>query len=99
MQMVKMFIRNASQKMSRWVHRGKLVRSIRPTDVFLVTYPKSGMMWVGFLLANIIHKMQSPSFHLSLEDFEIDKNRSVDKRNGFISPDKFKWEWSKLEHD
>jgi lipopolysaccharide transport system ATP-binding protein len=36
---------------------------------------------------------------LRLEDFEIDKDRSVDKRNGFINPDKFKWEWSKLEHD
>jgi hypothetical protein len=36
---------------------------------------------------------------LRLEDSANDKGRSVDKRNGFINPDRFRWEWSKLEHD
>lgn len=62
--MLKMYIRNSGQRVMRWVWRRKFVRSVRPTDVFLVTYPKSGTMWVGFLLANIIHGTQSPSLNL-----------------------------------
>jgi lipopolysaccharide transport system ATP-binding protein len=35
---------------------------------------------------------------LKIEDSEDDKHRFVDKRDGLLKPDQFRWEWSKLEH-
>jgi lipopolysaccharide transport system ATP-binding protein len=36
---------------------------------------------------------------VNIQDSEAEKHRIVEKRNGFLKPDKFKWKWSKLGHD
>lgn len=39
--------------------RRRFIESIRPTDVFIVTYPKSGTTWLRFMVANVIHQEMS----------------------------------------
>lgn len=59
---------------SYWVEQSRLQKRalpeirIRPNDVFIVSYPKSGNTWVRFLLANLLAPEKQISFR-NIEDY------------------------------
>lgn len=53
--------------MIRWLKRKEFISSIRPTDIFLAAYPRSGTNWLAFLIANVLNR-DSPE-PLNLRNF------------------------------
>ncbi len=66
-------------------HRG-FVNSLRPSDVFIVSYPKAGRNWVGFFLAMILAKrIPEASEALTLKTFQqCVPGVDIDGRNGSL---------------
>jgi len=61
------FARRIKRRAAAGLQRRRFVASVRPSDLFVVTYPKSGTVWLNFLLANALHA--DPSEPLDLESY------------------------------
>lgn len=68
------------------MHRAKVRSRIRPSDVFLVTYPKSGTIWLSFLVANVLKSDPLEQLNLqSLLKYVPDINEAYFHRGSLVN--------------
>lgn len=58
--------------------------AIRPDDVFLVSYPRSGNTWMRFLVGNILSDdpIDFTSVHATIPDIYMETRRSLSRKSG-----------------
>lgn len=51
---LRLVARAARSHLMEKVRRRRFLNSIRPSDIFIISYPRSGTTWLGFILANLL---------------------------------------------
>ena len=70
-------------------HYDSTPQNIRHDDLFLVEFPKSGITWLSFLLANIIQKKSNKEFKINFFNFsqfisDINYSKYIHLQNNFL---------------
>src|ERR1700736_2440513 len=58
------------------------ISSVRPDDLFIVSYPRSGNTWIRFLLANLLAPHETITFR-NIEDYVPDIHKSASSLSGW----------------